>query len=70
VTHRDPQRGAQASALRPVPSPAGYAGYVPAPRAVRAGGYSAELLVNMVGPEGGQALVERTIEAVGELFKK
>ncbi len=51
-------------------SPAGYAGYVPTPRAVQAGGYSAEVLVNMVGPEGGQALVDRTVEAIGELFKK
>lgn len=51
-------------------SPAGYAGYVPTPRAVRAGGYSAEVLVNMIGPEGGQALVERTLEAIGELFPK
>ncbi|NUQ62578.1 MAG: hypothetical protein HUU20_08820 [Pirellulales bacterium] len=51
-------------------SPAGYAGYVPTPRAVQAGGYSAEVLVNMVGPEGGQALVDRTVEAISELFKK
>ena len=51
-------------------SPAGYAGYVPTPRAVQAGGYSAEVLVNMIGPEGGQALVERTLEAIDELFKK
>jgi hypothetical protein len=43
---------------------------VPTPRAVQAGGFSAEVLVNMIGPEGGQALVERTIEAIGELFKK
>lgn len=70
MTHRDAQRGAQASALRPAPSPAGSTGYVPTPRAVQAGGYSAEVLVNMIGPEGGQALVERTLEAIGELFKK
>jgi len=44
--------------------------YVPTPRAVQAGGFSAEVLVNMIGPEGGQALVERTIKAIGELFKK
>ena len=43
--------------------------YVPTP-CVQAGGFSAEVLVNMIGPEGGQALVERTIEAIGELFKK
>lgn len=51
-------------------SPTVYAGYVPTPRAVQAGGYSAEVLVNMIGPEGGQALVERTLEAIGELFPK
>ena len=43
---------------------------MPTPRTVQAGGYSAEVLVNMIGPEGGQALVERTLEAIGELFKK
>lgn len=50
-------------------SPAGYAGYVPTPRAVQAGGYSAEVLVNMIGPEGAQVLVDRTVEAIGELFR-
>ena len=44
--------------------------YVPTPRAVQAGGYRAEVLVNMIGPEGGQAQVKRTLEAIGELFKK
>lgn len=70
--------GVQIQARSPAPqtilielaSPAGYAGYVPTPRAVQAGGYSSEVLVNMIGPDGGQALVERTLEAVGELFKK
>jgi hypothetical protein len=70
LTHRDPQRGPQASVLHPVPSPAGYADCVPTPRAVRAGGYGAEILVNMIDPEGGQALVRRTIAVIGELFKK
>ncbi len=51
-------------------SPAGYAGYVPTPRAVQAGGYSAEVLVNMIGPEGAQVLVDRTVEAIGELFRE
>ena len=70
--------GVQIQARSPAPqtilielaSPAGYAGYVPTPRAVQAGGYSAEVLVNMIGPDGGQALVDRTLEAIGELFKK
>lgn len=43
---------------------------MPTPRAVQAGGYSAKVLVIMIGPEGGQGLVERTVEAIGELFKK
>ena len=51
-------------------SPGGYAGYVPTPRAVEAGGYSAEVLVNMIGPEGAQVLVDRTVEAIEELFRK
>jgi len=50
-------------------SPAGYAGYVPTPRAVQAGGYSAEVLVNMIGPEGGQALVDRTVAEINGLWK-
>lgn len=49
-------------------APSCYAGYVPTPRAVEAGGYSAEVLVNMIGPEGAQALVERTIEAIDGLW--
>jgi hypothetical protein len=36
----------------------------------RAYAYSAEVLVNMIGPEGGQASVDRTVEAIGELCKK
>ena len=51
-------------------APVGYAGYVPTPRAVRAGGYSAEVVVNMVGPEGAQALVDRTVEAIDILWGK
>ena len=61
---------ARQTVLIELASPAGYAGYVPTPRAVQAGGYSAEVLVNMIGPEGGQSLVERTLEAIAELFPK
>jgi len=43
-------------------------GYVPTPRAVRGGHYSAEVVSNLVGPEGGQVLVERTVEAINALF--
>jgi hypothetical protein len=50
--------------------------YVPTPRAVAAGNlsetvmdnYSATVMTNVVGPEGGQVLVERTLEAISELM--
>ncbi len=38
------------------------------PRAVAAGGYSAEATHNIVGPEGGQALVNRTIHEINGLW--
>ena len=47
-----------------------FAYYVPTPRAVQAGGYSAEVTHNLVGPEGAQVLVDRTVEAIGELWNK
>lgn len=46
------------------------AGYLPSERAVKGGGYSAIVQSSRVGPEGGQALVERTLEVIGEMFKK
>ncbi len=49
-------------------APSCYAGYVPTPRAVKAGGYSAEVLVNMVGPKGARILVDRTVETIDELW--
>ena len=45
-----------------------FAYYVPTPRAVEAGGYSAEVTHNLVGPEGGQFLVDQTVEAISELW--
>jgi hypothetical protein len=52
--------------------------YLPTPRAVAGGAldenpftnYSATIMSNMVGPEGGQVLVDRTVEAIGELWEK
>ena len=58
-------------------SPAGEpAYYLPTQRAVAAGGlteapmnnYSATVMVSAVGPEGGQALVDRTVEAIDALW--
>jgi hypothetical protein len=44
-------------------------GYVAPKKAVQGGGYSAIVQSTKVGPEGGQMLVERTIEAVNEMFE-
>ncbi|MFO0909091.1 MAG: hypothetical protein U0794_12210 [Isosphaeraceae bacterium] len=42
--------------------------YVPTARAVQGGGYSAIAESNVVGPEGGQALVEKTVEMLNALW--
>ena len=44
--------------------------YLPTERAVRGGGYSAIVQSNVVGPEGGQVLVDRTVELVNSLWAK
>jgi len=41
-------------------------GYLPTERAIKGGGYSA--IVNRVGPEGGQILVNETIKCINELW--
>jgi len=51
-------------------SPLDFGYYVPTPKALKGGGYSAIVEQSLVGPEGGQALVERTVEAIDELWKK
>ena len=51
--------------------------YVPTPRAMAGGAlddkpftnYSATVMTNTVGPEGGQVLVDRTVDAIEELWK-
>lgn len=45
-----------------------YAMYLPTERAVKARGYGAEVLVSKVGPEGGQILVNRTIELINGMW--
>jgi hypothetical protein len=47
---------------------AGPGTYLPTERAVRGGGYSAIPQSNVVGPEGGQVLVDRTVEAINTMF--
>ena len=44
----------------------GHSGYLPTDRAVKAGGYSADKFI--VGPVGGQVLVEETVRNINELF--
>ncbi|NLY01581.1 MAG: hypothetical protein GXY83_36300 [Rhodopirellula sp.] len=49
-------------------APLDFAYYVPTPRAVEAGGYSAEVTHNLIRPEGAQVLVDRTVEAIRALW--
>jgi len=49
---------------------AGPGTYLPTERAVKGGHYSAIVQSNLVGPEGGQVLVDRTVEILDELWKK
>ena len=44
-------------------------GYLATERAVQGGGYSAVVESTRVGPEGGQVLVDRTVEAVNAMWK-
>ncbi|GMV82728.1 MAG: hypothetical protein AMXMBFR7_39120 [Planctomycetota bacterium] len=44
------------------------AGYLPTAKAVRGRGYGAEVASTKVGPEGGQVLVERTLQATQSLW--
>jgi len=47
---------------------AGNGGYLPTRKAVGGRGYGAEIASNLVGPEGGQELVERTLEEIHDLW--
>jgi hypothetical protein len=47
---------------------AGRGSYLPTERAVRGGGYGAMPAVSAVGPEGGQELVEETLQMIQQLF--
>jgi hypothetical protein len=47
---------------------AGPGTYVPTARAVRGGGYSAIAESNVVGPEGGQVVADRTVELINSLW--
>ena len=43
-------------------------GYLPTAKAVKGGGYGAEVASNRVGPEGGQALVDRSVELINGMW--
>lgn len=47
-----------------------WGGYLPSQRAVEGGGYSAVVQSNRVGPEGGQVLVNRTVEMINAMWQK
>lgn len=49
---------------------AGPGTYVPTQRAVRGGGYSAIPESNVIGPEGGQELVDETVERINTLWSQ
>ncbi len=50
-------------------SPRDFGYYVPTPKALEGGGYSAIVEQSLVGPEGGQALVEKTVAAIEATWK-
>ncbi len=45
-------------------------GYLPTRRAVAGGGYGALVINGVVGPDGGDVLVERTVKAVNRLWSE
>lgn len=61
---------AQQTILIQLASPLDFGYYVPTPQALRGGSYSAIVEQSLVGPEGGQALVDHTVEAIEELWKQ
>jgi len=60
---------AEQTILIQLAAPLDFAYYVPTPRAVEAGGYSAEATHNMVGPKGAQVLVDRTVDAINAMWE-
>jgi hypothetical protein len=49
---------------------AGSGGYLPTDIAVRGGGYSAIIQSSIVGPEGGQTLVDHSVESINRLMER
>ena len=48
----------------------GWGRYLPTPRALAGGGYSAVVQSGIVGPEGGQVIVDRTVEIINGLWSR
>ena len=48
----------------------GCAAYLPTRRAVAGGGYSARIVDGVVGPEGGDVLVNQTVKTLGEMWTR
>lgn len=46
----------------------GAMGYLPTAKAVSGASYGAEVVSNQIGPEGGQALVEKTLERINSMW--
>jgi len=44
--------------------------YLPTEKAVRGGGYSAVVQSSVVGPDGGQILVDRTVRLINDMFQE
>jgi hypothetical protein len=49
---------------------AGSAGYLPTERAMKNGGYGAVIQSGQIGPDGGQVLVEKTVESLKGMWEK
>jgi hypothetical protein len=47
----------------------GCAAYLPTRRAVQGGGYSARIVDGVVGPEGGDVLVDETVKSLSEMWR-
>ena len=59
---------AEQTILIQLASPLDFGYYVPTPQAIKGGGYSAIVEQSLVGPAGGQALVERTLDTIGQVW--
>ncbi len=59
---------AEQTILIQLAAPLDFGYYVPTPRAIEAGGYSAEVTHNLIGPKGAQILVDETLRSINKLW--